>query len=193
VTSKITGTAVRRGSLPLPIRRGGVGMGTLYRHFPTKEDLFVTVMEAEFTAWFADGHRAASATDDPWQALTSFFEHTLTHQAHNRALVETYVATGGPTHRCASLCDSFMSGPHARCLDAGVLRPGVTSADLVLLLASLSQVVQTSGDNRPGQWRRLLRISLDGLSSRNTEPLPDAGDEQGLAESATWTGRTRLG
>ncbi|SFN01925.1 hypothetical protein SAMN04487980_1009236 [Streptomyces sp. cf124] len=53
------------------------------------------------------------------------------------------------------------------------LRPDVTTADLVLLSGSLSQAVLTTGDSHPGQWRRLLRIPLDGLSSRNTEPLPD--------------------
>jgi len=49
----------------------------------------------------------------------------------------------------------------------------VTTDDLVLLSGSLSQAVLTTADSHPGQWRRLLRISLDGLSSRNTEPLPE--------------------
>ncbi|MDQ0779294.1 AcrR family transcriptional regulator [Streptomyces aurantiacus] len=157
-------------------RLSGVGMGTLYRHFPTKDDLFTTVVEREFTAWLTEGHRAAAATEDPWRALTGFFEHTLTHQARNRALVESYVATGGPTVECARRCDCFLADLHARCLGAGVLRADVTSADLVLLLISLSQVVQTSNDGRFGQWRRLLHISLDGMSSRHTDPLPDVSE-----------------
>ncbi|WP_150249340.1 TetR/AcrR family transcriptional regulator [Nocardiopsis deserti] len=158
-------------------RRSGVGMGTLYRHFPTKNALFTTVMEREFKAWVTNGHRVAAATEDPWLALTRFFEHTLTHQARNRALVESYLDTGGPTHECARLRDSFLEELHARCLDAGVLRAGVTSADLILLLASLSQVAQTPGDGRSGRWRRLLRISLDGLKRHNTDPLPDMSSE----------------
>ncbi|GAB3453791.1 TetR/AcrR family transcriptional regulator [Streptomonospora sediminis] len=157
-------------------RRSGVGMGTLYRHFPTKEDLFTTVMEREFTAWLTEGHRVAAATEDPWQALTSFFEHTLTHQARNRALVECYVATGGPTHECVRQCDTFLAELHARCRSAGVLRADVTSADLALLLTSLSQVVLASDGGRSGRWRRLLRFSLDGMSSRNTDPLPEMPD-----------------
>ena len=58
-------------------------------------------------------------------------------------------------------------------MDAGVLRPGVTTDDLFLLSGSLSQAVLTTTDSHPGHWRRLLRISLDGLSSRHTEALPE--------------------
>ena len=60
-------------------------------------------------------------------------------------------------------------------MDAGVLRPGVTNDDLFLLSGSLSQAVLTTADSHPGHWRRLLRISLDGLSSRNPAPLPEPG------------------
>ncbi|WP_244210596.1 TetR/AcrR family transcriptional regulator [Amycolatopsis kentuckyensis] len=155
-------------------RRSGVGMGTLYRHFPTKDDLLVHVLEEQFTAWLTAAHEQASATEDPWQALTGFFEQMLTTQAGNRALVESYATTGGPTRSCAERCASFIDDLRTRCLAAGLLRPGVTTADLVLLTASLSQAVQLAGDGHPGRWRRLLRVSLDGLRSRNTEPLPSA-------------------
>ncbi|AEM85556.1 TetR/AcrR family transcriptional regulator [Streptomyces violaceusniger] len=154
-------------------RRSGVGMGTLYRHFPTKDDLLATVLEREFTCWLTAAHEAAEATEDPWEALTGFFEQTLTHQARNRAMVESYAATGAPSRACAQYRDAFIDELRTRCLNAGLLRAGVTTADLVLLSASLSQIVQATGDSHPGQWRRLLRISLDGLRARNAEPLPE--------------------
>ena len=154
-------------------RRSGVGMGTLYRHFPTKDDLLVTVLEQEFTRWLTDAHQQASAIEDPWRALTGFFEQMLTTQAGNRALVESYAATGGPTLSCAEQRHAFIDELRVRCLDAGLLRPDVTTADLVWLSTSLSQTVQLTGERHPGQWRRLLRISLDGLGSHNTEPLPE--------------------
>ncbi len=164
-------------------RRSGVGMGTLYRHFPTKDDLLATVMEREFTSWLTAAHEAAAATEDPWEALTGFFEQALANQAHNRALVETYTATGAPARECARHRDAFIDELRIRCVDAGLLRDGVTTADLVLLSTSLSQAVQAADDSRPGQWRRLLRISLDGLSSRNTEPLPESAHPH--ADAAT--------
>ncbi|WP_327312990.1 hypothetical protein [Streptomyces sp. NBC_01235] len=53
----------------------------------------------------------------------------------------------------------------------GLLRPDLTAEDLGLFSGSLSQAALTTGDSHPGQGRRLLRISLDRLSSRNTAPL----------------------
>ncbi|QNP68182.1 TetR/AcrR family transcriptional regulator [Streptomyces roseirectus] len=154
-------------------RRSGVGMGTLYRHFPTKDDLLLTVLEKQFAAWLAEAHERATGVEDPWQALTGFFEQMLTTQAGNRAVVESYTTHGGPTPDCARRCRTFIDELRTRCLAAGRLRPDVTTDDLLLLSGTLSQAVLTTGDSHPGQWRRLLRISLDGLSSRNTEPLPE--------------------
>ncbi|GIJ46189.1 TetR family transcriptional regulator [Virgisporangium aliadipatigenens] len=156
-------------------RRSGVGMGTLYRHFPTKDELLTTVLEQQFNAWLTDAHQQAVATEDPWQALTGFFEQLLDNQADNRAVVESYATTGGPSEYCVQRCYSLIDQVRTRCVDAGVLRPGVTTEDLFLLSGSLSQAVLTTADSHPGRWRRLLRISLDGLSSRNTEPLPEPG------------------
>ncbi len=165
-------------------RRSGVGMGTLYRHFPTKDDLLVTVLGQQFDTWLTDAHERASATDDPWQALTGFFEQILTTQSRNRAVVESYTATNGPTSSCAQRCYSFIDDLRTRCMNAGLLRPDITTTDLVLLSGSLSQAVLTTGDTHPGQWRRLLHISLDGLSSRNTEPLPEPEPEPEPAADA---------
>ena len=156
-------------------RRSGVGMGTLYRHFPTKETLLATVLEQQFNAWLTDAHRQAVATGDPWLALAGFFEQLLDNQAGNRAVVESYATTGGPSNACIQRCRSLIDEVRTRCADAGALRPGVTTDDLYLLSGSLSQAVLNTADSHPGQWRRLLRISLDGLRSRNTEPLPELG------------------
>ncbi|MFF2847376.1 TetR/AcrR family transcriptional regulator [Streptomyces sp. NPDC058001] len=154
-------------------RRSGVGMGTLYRHFPTKDDLLATVLGQELTSWLTDAHRQATAIEDPWQALTGFFEQMLAKQGRNRALVESYTAAGGPTEACAQHYYAVMDELRTRCVNAGLLRHGVTTADLVLLSTSLSQTVLATIDSQPGQWRRLLRISLDGLSSHHTGPLPE--------------------
>ncbi|WBO69043.1 TetR/AcrR family transcriptional regulator [Streptomyces camelliae] len=154
-------------------RRSGVGMGTLYRHFPTKDDLLATVLGQEFSSWLTDAHQQATAVEDPWQALTGFFEQMLAKQGRNRALVESYTAAGGPTESCAQHCYAVMDELRTRCVNAGLLRHGLTTADLVLLSTTLSQTVLATVDSQPGQWRRLLRISLDGLRSHNTEPLPE--------------------
>jgi AcrR family transcriptional regulator len=156
-------------------RRSGVGMGTLYRHFPTKDELLATVLERQFDAWLTDAHQRAMATEDPWQALAGFFEQLLDNQAGNRAVVESFAATGGPSDACIQRCYSLIDQLRTRCVDAGLLRPGVTTDDLFLLSGSLSQAILATADSHPGHWRRLLRISLDGLSIRNPDPLPEPG------------------
>jgi AcrR family transcriptional regulator len=160
-------------------RRSGVGMGTLYRHFPTKDALLATVLEQQFDAWLTDAHQRALTIEDPWQALTGFFQQLLGTQAGNRAVVESYATTGGPSDSCIQRCYSIIDQLRTRCTAAGVLRAGVTTEDLFLLSGSLSQAVLTTADSHPGKWRRLLRISLDGLSSRNPEPLPEAAADTG--------------
>ncbi|GLY19573.1 TetR family transcriptional regulator [Kineosporia sp. NBRC 101677] len=151
-------------------RRSGVGMGTLYRHFPSKEDLLRLSLEQEFTAWLTQAHERAAATPDPWQALSGFFEQALTTQAHNRALMDSYIQTGGPTESCVHKCRVFIDQLRERCEQAGVIRPGVSTEDLLALSGSLCNTVQIVGDEH--RWRRLMTISLDGLSSRHLEPLP---------------------
>ena len=168
-------------------RRSGVGMGTLYRHFPTKDDLLATVLGQEFSSWLTDAHEQATAIEDPWQALTGFFEQMLAKQGRNRALVESYAAAGGPTESCARHCYDVMDDLRTRCVNAGLLRHGVTTADLVLLSTTLSQTVLATVDSQPGQWRRLLRISLDGLRSHNTEPLPESPPRAGASGQASET------
>jgi AcrR family transcriptional regulator len=151
-------------------RRSGVGMGTLYRNFPSKEDLLLVILEQEFTAWLTQAHEDAAAMDDPWQALSGFFEQMLSTQAHNLALMDSYLRTGGPTEACALQCRAFIDELRDRCERAGLFRRGVTIDDLIFLSSSLCHVVQVTGDQH--RWRRLMVISLDGLSNSHSKPLP---------------------
>ncbi|GAB3126371.1 hypothetical protein GCM10027160_49930 [Streptomyces calidiresistens] len=160
-------------------RRSGVGMGTLYRHFPTKDDLLRTVLEGEFTTWAGAAHRAADETDDPRRALREFFENALEYWARHRAVVEhcgsAWTAPAPPEPACTHLLTPVIDELRTRALEAGALRPDVTTEDLSLLLAALGQVVQMTAATCPGMWRRQLRICLDGLDPAHTEPLPATG------------------
>ncbi|WP_153427498.1 TetR/AcrR family transcriptional regulator, partial [Streptomyces alkaliphilus] len=158
-------------------RRSGVGMGTLYRHFPTKDDLLRTVLEGEFSTWAGAAHRAADETDDPRRALREFFENALEDRARHRAVVEHCgSAWTAPEPDCTHLLTPVIDELRTRALAAGALRPDVTTEDLTLLLAALGQVVQMTADTCPRMWRRQLRICLDGLDPAHTEPLPGRSD-----------------
>jgi AcrR family transcriptional regulator len=156
-------------------RRSGVGMGTLYRHFPKKEDLVHTVLRRDFAKWAESARQAAIEAEDPWAALTDFYQQALTGYARHRAIMENFALTWA---------DPDLEGIHqlrlvierlcARAGAMGLLRPGVTTDDLLLLLVSLGHAVQITDECRPQMWNRLLRISLDGLRADHREPLPPA-------------------
>ncbi|PRY39550.1 TetR/AcrR family transcriptional regulator [Umezawaea tangerina] len=155
-------------------RRGGVGMGTLYRHFPKKEDLVRTVLHQDFTRWADSARRAAADAEDPWAALTDFYEQALAGYARHRAIMENFELTWAEPdldgiRQLRLVIDELC----ARAGAAGLLRPGVTTDDLLLLLVSLGHAVRITDDCRPRMWTRLLHISLDGLRPDHRGPLPD--------------------
>ncbi|GGP76795.1 TetR/AcrR family transcriptional regulator [Saccharothrix coeruleofusca] len=156
-------------------QRSGVGMGTLYRHFPTKEDLLGTVLEREFATWTSEARQAATATEDPRAALEEFFEQALVNQAHHRAVVERYCENWRhPAQTCGQPLVRIIDELRERAQRAGKLRPDITTDDLALLLAALSQTVQMTPVDKPWLWRRQLRVCLDGLNCEHAAPLPVA-------------------
>ncbi|WP_406673613.1 helix-turn-helix domain-containing protein [Nonomuraea sp. N2-4H] len=155
-------------------RRSGVGMGTLYRHFPKKEDLVHTVLLRDFSTWARAARATACDAEDPWTALTAFFQQALTGYARHRAIMENLALTwAGPDLEGVRQLRLVIEHLCDRACAAGLLRPGVTTDDLLLLLVSLGHAVQITDECRPGQWNRLLCISLDGLrATGHPQPLP---------------------
>jgi AcrR family transcriptional regulator len=154
-------------------RRSEVGMGTLYRHFPNKEDLVRTVLRKDFSEWAESARQAAIDAKDPWAALTDFYQQALTGYARHRAIMENFALTWSvPDLEGIRQLRLVIEELCARAGAAGLLRPGVTTDDLLLLLVSLGHAVQITDTCRPRMWNRLLRISLDGLRVDHREPLP---------------------
>ncbi|WP_215544116.1 TetR/AcrR family transcriptional regulator [Amycolatopsis sp. CA-230715] len=154
-------------------RRSGVGMGTLYRHFPKKEDLVHTVLNQDFSRWAESARQAAIEAEDPWAALTDFYQQALTGYARHRAIMENFALTWSvPDLDGLQKLRLVIERLCARADAAGLLRPGVTTDDLLLLLVSLGHAVQVTDECRPRLWARLLHVSLDGLRADHREPLP---------------------
>lgn len=129
-------------------RRAGVGMGTLYRHFPAKRDLVDAAEEHALQEWVTVAR--AALTDDPWQDLCAFFADTLDRQARNRGLTEGCARPTWDTGRCRD-----------------TVRPLL--ADLALLLIALGRLTPLGRS----AWHRTLQIALDGLRAHpGSDPLP---------------------
>lgn len=158
-------------------RLSGVGMGTLYRHFPKKEDLVQTVLRRDFSGWAESARQAAVGAEDPWAALTDFYQQALTGYARHRVIVEHFALTWSePDLEGIQQLRLALEQLRARATEQ--LRPGVTTDDLLLLLVSLGHAVQITDKCRPQMWNRLLRISLDGLRADHREPLPAGNPDQ---------------
>lgn len=156
-------------------RSAGVGMGTLYRHFPTKDLLLETVLHEHFEEWTRTAADSA-ASRAPAEALHVFLHDALERQANHRALVEQFARTWDTTEgkaTCERSLYPVIDELVARCHEVGALRPGVTGEDISLLLVGLGGIAQLAGAREhPALWRRALRIALDGLQPVHRAELP---------------------
>ncbi len=157
-------------------RCAGVGMGTLYRHFPTKDVLLETVLHEDFVEWTHTARQDAAFQNDPAEALSAFLRDALERHANHRALVERFAETWDTPSgiaACKRDLHPVIEDLVTRCHDAGVLRPGVTGEDVSLLLVALGRIAQLGAtQERPELRQRTLQIMLDGLRPTHQSALP---------------------
>lgn len=112
----------------------------------------------------------AIEAEDPWAALTDFYQQALTGYARHRATMENFALTWSePDMEGIQQLRAVIDELCAKAGAAGPLRPGVTTDDLLLLLVSLGHAVDVTDACRPEMWNRLVRITLDGLRADHLE------------------------
>ena len=142
-------------------RRAGVGIGTLYRHFPNRQALLEAVYVDEVEAVC----RSAAELDeaDPWEALNSWFERLIAYLATKRALAHELLDYLDQDASLFQVCRAslFDAGEPLlkRAQDAGAVRPDVTITDVIQMMAGIGKIPTTD----PRQIDHVLRIALDGL------------------------------
>ncbi|HEX3648440.1 MAG TPA: TetR/AcrR family transcriptional regulator [Pseudonocardiaceae bacterium] len=152
-------------SVPLDeiARRAGVGAGTVYRHFPTKEALFETVVFGRVTAI---GERISRWAEDaePGPAFFTMIEALVEQGAMKRDLVDALTVAGVDiSDRLAQARDGIrgsMAVLLARAQAAGAVRTDVTVEDLATLLGTVFLAAQQQGQDIP---RTALAVIADGL------------------------------
>jgi AcrR family transcriptional regulator len=155
-------------------RRAGVGMGTLYRHFGTKEELVDAVLEDAFDAYVELARRAADATDG-WAGIAGFLEQALELHAANRALMDVVLTSERGRDRAKEVrrqIRPLLAALVERAQAEGSLRADVTAEDVPVILWACARVVQATADVAPDAWRRHLALLLDGLRAGAATPLP---------------------
>jgi AcrR family transcriptional regulator len=155
-------------------RRASVGMGTLYRHFATKEDLADAVLEDAFREFIGAAEQALGE-DDAWIGFTTFLERVFALNAENRGLRDM-IATRehGQAHaeamrrRIRPLVRRLIE----RAQEQGALRRDFTPEDMPLVFWTAGRVIDATAGIAPGLWRRYLGLMLDGLRAEAASPLP---------------------
>jgi AcrR family transcriptional regulator len=156
-------------------RRAEVGVGTVYRHFPTKEALLEALAVDAFERITAITRENLETVADPWEALTRTLWSGAEILAADRALSEVMSEIPGPvpigldTQR--ELNDAMGELLH-RAQAAGVLRPDVVLDDIPMVMCGIGAATRKS-HQCAGAWRRHMAIVVDGLRAASASgPLP---------------------
>jgi AcrR family transcriptional regulator len=150
-----------------------VGVGTVYRHFPTKDDL-IAGLAAERFERLAEKAREGIDGDDAWQGLCEFIRFAAQIQADDRGLCE--VMGSRPDVMDASaravgldeLCDKLVK----RAQRSGELRKDLQWEDIPMIACGLGRITPAEMGPATGRWPRLVEIILDGLRAPGSAKLP---------------------
>jgi AcrR family transcriptional regulator len=155
-------------------QHAGVGMGTLYRHFPTKEELIDAVLVDAF-AGIVDAAERALDEDDAWAGFTGFLEYAVGLHVKNRGLKDVLaLRSPGAKHTQAmrERMRPLLRRMIERAQEQGTLRADFSPEDLPVVFWTSARVIDTTANVAPEYWRRYLSLLLDGLRADAAHPLP---------------------
>ncbi len=143
--------------------KAGVGLGTLYRHFPQRSDLIAAVFRREIDVC-ADAAPILSAERGPFDALASWMQRYAAFIAAKRGLAEA-LHSGDPAYDTLPLYFDRRLRPAVRMLlkaatAAGEVRTDVDADELLGAVASLCISAHNAG---PGRAERMVALLVDGL------------------------------
>jgi AcrR family transcriptional regulator len=164
-------------------RRAGVGNATLYRRFPTREELVQSALREPMTEYVAAAEEAL-ADPDPWAGFRDYLLRLFQLQARDRGLADLLVTTtrtsDGELERLRGTAFALTKQLIARAQDAGELRADFRHQDLPLLLMANAGLVEHTQTAAPDSWRRVAAFLLDGLQARAATPAPPAPSERAV-------------
>jgi AcrR family transcriptional regulator len=146
-------------------RRAQVGIGTLYRHFPSRpallEGIYVDQVEE-----LCSSARELGATMQPWEALVEWLHRYVGYVGTKRALAEELTESIGQPSEVFRSCREMLFGEGepllTRAQEAGLARKDVRIDDALRLVSGITMMKFAE----PGQMERVVDIALDGLRAR---------------------------
>jgi AcrR family transcriptional regulator len=141
-------------------RAAGVGVGTLYRRFPTKEALIAELVREVLTAMVTAAEEARDVPDG--RGFEQFIEVAAAAQASHRGCLGRLWAEMSASElraECRAMVAELLTTARA----AGRIREDATAADIDLLFWSLRGVLEATRGTQPDAWRRHVELMLAGL------------------------------
>jgi AcrR family transcriptional regulator len=159
--------------MPDVAKTAKVGVGTVYRHFPTKKDL-IAALAAERFERLAEKAREGIASDDPWEGLCEFIRFSAQIQADDRGLCEVMGSRPEVMEASAyavgldNLCVKLVK----RAQHSGELRKDLEWEDIPMIACGLGRITPAEMGPGTGRWPRFVEIVIDGLRAPGSAKLP---------------------
>ncbi len=149
-------------------KRAGVGVGTVYRHFPTKEALIAELVRQKFRRFSAAASDALQRDGEPFAVFADLLRRNADELADDAGMQHVLVGVGEDIWAQAQAetdeLNALTADLIARAQHAGTMRPDVRATDIGMLMCGLCA---TMTQHRPGfDWHRHLELAIDTLRAR---------------------------
>lgn len=156
-------------------RHAGVGVATLFRRFPTRDDLVAAAFSEKMSA-YARALDDALADPDPWHGFCAYIERVCQMQADDRGFADVLTMTF-PTARAFEEDRNRSAKALAVLLErakaTGRLRDDFAHQDVPLILMANAGVVTATKDAAPDAWRRFVGYLIQSFAAEAARPLPE--------------------
>jgi AcrR family transcriptional regulator len=156
-------------------RRAGVGVATLFRRFPTRDDLVGAVFADKMHAYAAAVDEAL-ANPDPWSGFCDYIEAMCRMQAEDRGFADvltltfpTAKALEAERNKSAKALEVLINRAKA----TGKLRDDFAHQDVPLILMANAGVVTATHNAAPEAWRRIVGYLIQSFVASAAQPLPE--------------------
>jgi AcrR family transcriptional regulator len=155
-------------------RRAGVGIATLFRRFPTRDDLITAVFADKMQA-YALAVEDALADPDAWQGFCSCVERICQMQADDRGFTDVLtvvfpsaMAFEAERNRAADRFAELVEKAKA----TGRLRADFVHQDMIMVLMANAGVLAATSEAAQDTWRRLVGYLIQSVAAEAAAPLP---------------------
>jgi AcrR family transcriptional regulator len=148
--------------------RAGVGVGTVYRHFPTKAALLTALAEDHFERLADIGEEASAEGGTAWERIERMIWSCADRTAGDSGMCE--VLANRPKENTGQQASTRLRDLTERLVEEakaeGTIRPDATAEDIPMMMCGFGRIAAAQREGAPVDWRRYLRLMLDGLSAR---------------------------